>query len=500
MITAEQAWQAVAERDWPGAMAGNSAGFTSARVWLPFDPKTGRNAVAPGLKELASLRLPALVRTGALPKPLAGDALVPSADPSASLRVPCWIFATVPPGAMLLLERSSDRAEPYWAAVEATSGAVLGGRLPAVRLMAHLRLWALLCLMLIGMSVALGVVLRHLKWPTEWVRNCVVAGALDARTLIGVSVVLAGLGYLGWRFRAWFASTVNVIFGKGLPPWLIEPAMRADRGELRFPSDQRWRQILRAYGWILLASLVLQFIFVGGLLSLAPSLRTFWFIIAILCGFVAAALAIHRSRTTTPDQAPPSGESYRGPSAVLVESVLRVMALAMAGLSVGAMIFYVGVLVGSDYLIHGAGSYMAWATHFGALVGSALVPAPGRARITLSVAVIAEWLLGVYLDSWLTAIIVAIVVVGISLPPRQSPGDTLRRRIWAAAPGAWRYSLGAAIGRMGGRVLGTLLLGPLGAVIGETVGEPVLAALGWLHSQREPYGAGTRADPAKTTR
>jgi hypothetical protein len=144
------------------------------------------------------------------------------------------------------------------------------------------------------------------------------------------------------------------------------------------------------------------------------------------------------------------------------------------------------VVVGSHRLIHGGAANLVAAVHLGAALGGALIRAPGRARVTLSVAVIADWLLGFYLDGWLGLIVLAGTVVATSMPRRLGPGDTMARRLSRAAHGAWSYSLGAAIGRVVGRVVGGLLIGPLGAVVGETVGEPVLAALGWLHSQREP--------------
>jgi hypothetical protein len=172
------------------------------------------------------------------------------------------------------------------------------------------------------------------------------------------------------------------------------------------------------------------------------------------------------------------------------------MVLTLCGIFLGGTLFNSGVVMGSDRLIHGAGSYVTWAAHMGALIGVALIPTRKRIRMTLSLGVLAEWLLGIYLDEWMTVALVTVVVLTASLRPRQSPSDTTAARLLLATRGAWSYSLGSAVGHLCGSLLGGVMIGPLGALVGGTVGEPVLASLGWLHAQREPSAPNAPVPPA----
>jgi hypothetical protein len=488
MITSQKAWQGVLDLDWPLATTLDAAGISDALVWIPFDPKTGRNAVSPELKELASLRLPTAVRTTTLPQPPVGDTLVPAVNQATS-HIPCWVFASDPAGAMVLLKGASSRAEPAWAVVDAVSGVVLGGRLPASRFMASLRLGLLILLILTAMCMGSMLVQRLLKWPTEWIRNCVVAGSLDLRTLLGVPGVLAGLGYLTWRLRRSFAAAADVVLGRGLPPWLIEPALRVDRAELRLPLDQRWRRILRVSGWVILVCLVYQFFFFAVQWRLLSGLWAWPTLISHFFGFLAAVSAIRRGSIAGPEHQTLPEPCEPGPACVAAQLVLRVMMVTLCGLYLGGLVFYAGVVIGSERLIHGADAYVPWAANLGALVGVALIPTRGRIRVTLSLGVLAQCLLDLTFDEWTTFILVAVVVLSASLPSRQSPGDTVSARLMLAARGAWSYSLGSAAGHLCGSLLGGVLIGPVGALVGGTVGIPVLASLGWLHAQATPMTA-----------
>jgi hypothetical protein len=61
------------------------------------------------------------------------------------------------------------------------------------------------------------------------------------------------------------------------------------------------------------------------------------------------------------------------------------------------------------------------------------------------------------------------------------------KRVGVGLRTAWSYSLGAVLGRIAGKFLGVALMGPLGAIVGEAMGEPVLASLGWLHARGEGH-------------
>jgi hypothetical protein len=256
--------------------------------------------------------------------------------------------------------------------------------------------------------------------------------------------------------------------------------------------DQRWRGLLKVFGVLVLLASGLQFIVIAGTWPFLSSVSSVLSTLSVVCGISAGIAAVYRSQGQTTSGSdlvvgsdPASLES--GPSARLVASVLRVMLLATVGMVLGGVFYYAGPrhMAPAGWL-NDESFMLSTGARAGALVGSALVPAVRRTRVTLSLSAIAAWVAGAWLGDLGTPLVVALVIAISATPSAYSRKTaSLQGMLLDVLRCTWGYSLGAAVGRTGGKVLGAALLGPLGWVVGEVVGEQVIATLGWLQTRPE---------------
>lgn len=469
-IAEEEARRALARLDWPGSLAVDPDALSCARRWVPVHRSTGRSLLPPDdpLVDLA-LPVPLLVEggTSAGPPPEATPDPIPSAphgEDGDVLHAPFYVFTE--PG------RSGERG----AVVDGNTGVPVAGRLTAATGPTVARLGVLLLLALFGFFVATAY--AHLLLAT--LMGTMVPALAFVATPLRVLVVTLLLVLLGILFRWMRRRRGRLLDG------LAEATRRLDTGVVSLPLDLRWRRLVSGAG-ILCAILVpligLSWLaFAAASMMGVPGLAPSWVLLRLLqavaaFGFWRLARRVARPRrleapapTTSLVRNPDPGRASR-----MVRVLFDVALLALFGAMVGhlADLLDVGGMIRERglpelTLLAGIGARL------GAIAGLAASEVTWRHRSTAVVALTAELCADLFLDTW-TGLALLVVVVTVAA------GRVAARRmgtVAAAVAGlrtAWILTLGLALASLLGGAVGLVFLGPAGMVVGEMLGDAVVA-------------------------
>lgn len=482
LLPFERARAALASTDWPRALdlPGGIEELEGELVWLPFDLATGRVRLDPLTHpELSQVRLPVdtllCVGPAAAPPPPDQRLLEPTPG-GASRHLPFWHLRTRP-------AQASAAARAGWAAVDAASGQIVAGDLPAASLAARLRLgfWTLVTLLVVSAGGALLFLLSAL----------IISGARfasGARTgAAGLTVALGLMALLIWRLGRRVGShlLVALLPGRRLPAFLREPVRRAAGGRVVYPLDREWLVLLRVTGMLLLLIGVLQALSVAQSALLRFPVTPLPGVLTCVLGLAFGALWVARSRGRWLPRGPSRSEiETKGEPAAaadLVITAIRVTAWIFLGLLAAGLLRAIAPAARSLHsprlLEHGARA--------GALVGALLAPPSARARLVLIAGFVAQSAGELFLGGWWQLALVAGAVAIAALPLARA-GSRGIPSLWSAARSSYLFSLGAVAGRLGGRAIGLFFLGPTGLLLGELLGDRIGSAWMLLGGRRQP--------------
>ncbi|MBN2497011.1 MAG: hypothetical protein JXR96_20635 [Deltaproteobacteria bacterium] len=404
------------------------------------------------------------------------------------------------PGACPLPESTKaellwEGSAPFWrlgdgadsALVDARSGAVVAGDLPAAAGPARVRLYLLLGLSILAVFLA-GMSLLSLAQLS--LQAGVLTGSRLAWLCVGLAAAATGFGLLLWHV---------------LPGAFAEPARRLQTGRIRVPVSEDWRLIARclglAFGIVLIANLLrLALVFVNLIYAFVPGLEYGYadFLLSMVQTALVYALFRHAQvlgrKARSPGGEGPRAEGSAGGDSSrafdLVRVSIHVAILSMLGALLGSLLALGfpdlvarlgwGRVPYPDFLLHGA--------QLGAFVALHLSPTPAYARGTLSVGMVAHAFGKHFLPPYFTALLVLGAVFLADLPivwrARAGGGGELA---WPAARSAWGFALGALAGSLAGRLLGWLCFvatGLGGLVAGEIIGSLVGATALYMGQRR----------------
>jgi len=303
--------------------------------------------------------------------------------------------------------------------------------------------------------------------------------------------VAAMLLVLLWMLLRWMMKKRdNLLTG------LREPIHRLETGVVHLPLDRSWLPVVKAAGRVtlilvplivvsLLSQLTISKVAAGTELDV-PSmlLRVVELAVALAFGVAAAWL----SRGNWLPSPSPSGNteaSVRPASAAadMVKVLLDVALLALFGMVVGHVLdlFGMGDVFRRRFQMD-PGLLAGIGVRVGAVVGVIASGVPWYDRTTLVVGLSVELICDLVLGPWVgipTLLILVAVVSRMNIGSR--PSDVRSATpCWDALRTAWIFVFGATIGGIAGSVIGLVFLGPAGMVVGELLGDSVIATAALL--------------------
>ena len=467
---AQQARKALAQLDWPNGLAVSPDNLECHSAWLPFEPTTGTSLLdrkkRPRLSRIvlsSKLASAKNVQTGP-PQHLRGKTINRDVlfAPFYQFRDPVY--------------------NENWAVVDAFEGNVACGDLKAKGRSAKARLAVLVVLALftfflgtayvyLGLSTAFGLIGPLLMLTTGLSR-------------IAVIVLLLVLFY--WVFR-WMNGNREALF-----TMLQEPIARVESGHIALPLDRLWLALLRWAGKLALVLVPVNTLALlmsaSGLEIIPGMLRLLQLALALVFGILA--LRLGRGDWLPLGAFTRGPEDFNlpvGPAADLVKVVLDVSLLAMYGLVVGHVLdlFDFGGMLSEVVHAH-LGSLAGIGVRAGALAGVILSGVDRRDRLLIAVAMSGELLVEFLMPPRMGILILfGIVAIATRTCKRSAPGSASHTPAgyWEALQSGWAYCFGALIGGLAGGIVGLALMGGGGMVLGEALGDRVIAAAALMRHQ-----------------
>lgn len=502
-IKSQHARQTLTKLDWPGGVTSAADFLPLKRGWLPFNRTTGTNMLdRTKYPKLSRAVIPAKLLSTWSPSagPPAGKYLRPGSSHGDALFVPCYLF--------------QEPANPHsWAVVEGISGTAVGGRLIADRRAAATRLCCLVLLALFTFFLAtayahmllsnvfvlagpwlmllLGVIQGAIPGVIQGAIQGVLQGTLQGVVRLGVGALL--LAFL-WMLMRWMMKRRDNLLSR-----LREPIHRFETGIVHLPLDRSWLPLVGAAGKVvlilvpltivsLLLPLLLSEAAVGPELTEPSTLLWIVHLATVLAFGVAAARLNREGRLPSPSPADNTDASVRpaGTAADMVKVLLDVALLAMFGLIVGHVLDF--SWLGDVFRRHlqmDPGLLSGIGVRVGAVVGVIASGVSWRDRTALVAGLSTELICDVVLGPWSAIPVPLIVLIVVAAASRMSiESGTLDKDgptpVWDALSTAWLFVLAAAIGGIAGSVIGLAFLGPADMVVGEMLGNSVVATTALL--------------------
>ena len=416
-------------------------------AWVPFDQRGRALSEAPAFQ---GLQLP-IGPTGPAPSPMEGT-MVESTQPAA-LYWPYW---------------TARVGQDGYALIDAHHGAVAALDAPVSLAVSRLRL---------GFFMGLAI---YLAWMAAFLLNqLVLVFGLAARAVFNASgvVFVAAMVALAGYFSLRIYQIVR--------PGLTEPLQRVVHRRVRLGPVASTRRFLIRAGFLILALTSIGLL-IAGLNSAATKVGLL--LLASVGQAVFGALFFLRARSLArQEQASEEGHGAvpeTHPAAIAVRVVLWTAVIA-------------SMVVGLWEALAQLGIANQWAQLAGRpdwpqanVVEVHLVVLAGMAVLTLVQGLdpMSRWVLVAGLGSGHVAEIffgdigeagvplVTVALVAFSLAAKErGPG---REAALESLRVTWRFNIAAAVGRLLGRFVGGVLLGTSGIILGEFLGETILAILG----------------------
>ncbi|CAB5159940.1 hypothetical protein D3OALGB2SA_5356 [Olavius algarvensis associated proteobacterium Delta 3] len=471
--TARQAQRSLAQLLMWNRSATDIDRFESSCLWVPFHPVTYKRLTAlPAARLQPSPPLTLSMETDVIGNAQEGFPEGQYLDPPAkedAIFVPFYWFS----------EPGSGR-DAVW--VNAVTGRIAGGKLEADSRFAVVRLLGLVMIVLFTMM--LTAVYGNTMIETIFSLAGPPLISTTAQRLAGVVAVALycgiafGLYRCVLRLRKWFWGM------------LYEPIIRIQTGFIQLPLDRRWLTLLKILGIsmaVLAVLLGLSLIVPGPGGPFSMLLRIIQLALAV--ALVYTALRYTHGKTMRP-------VARRGTSAVtdlpdgdlpeMVRVVINVSLFTFYGLLLGTMLEidlpYLDTL--RRFLIQvEPGSLVGLGARVGAIFGILTSGIPRRESITLTGAIFIEMISDLFIAPWMG---VPLVLSGVAFlgwitnRDDNPPAIRLRKAIY----NAWAFCLGAAIGSLGGQIFGFVFMGPAGMVVGEIIGDHILATTAFMAQTR----------------
>jgi hypothetical protein len=271
---------------------------------------------------------------------------------------------------------------------------------------------------------------------------------------------------------------------QGLFAMLKEPVVRVDSGWIILPLDESWLRLLKAAGnvsLILIPLIALSFFLPMPGSGPAPILlRLLQLILALAFGITARRLSqgLWLPPSVSAETARKPEMRTAGVSANMVHVLFDVALFAMFGMIVGHVfdLFDLGGLL-RQRLEFDPGLFAGIGVRCGAIAGLLISDVSRDKRMVLAAGIAAETGCGFLLNSWIGIPVLLAMVAAASWATDPSPRATesTETRIWRAMCTAWAFVFGATIGGMAGSVVGLVFMGSAGMVVGEMLGDTVIA-------------------------
>jgi hypothetical protein len=308
---------------------------------------------------------------------------------------------------------------------------------------------------------------------------------------LGVGALLLALL---WMLVRWMMKRRDNLLSR-----LREPIHRFETGIVHLPLDRSWLPLVGAAGKVvlilvpltivsLLLPLVLSQVTVGPELNAPSTLLWIVHLATVLAFGVAAARLSREGRLPSPSPADKTDASVRpaGTAADMVKVLLNLALLAMFGLIVGHVLDLSGMgdvfrrrLQMDHGLLSGIG------VRVGAVVGVIASGVSWRDRTALVAGLSTELICDVVLGprAGIPALLIVLIVVAAASRMSVESGtldEYWPNPLWDALSTAWLFVLAATIGRIAGSVIGLVFLGPADMVVGEMLGNSVIATTALL--------------------
>ncbi|MCB9652179.1 MAG: hypothetical protein H6730_37095 [Deltaproteobacteria bacterium] len=445
-ISRGQARMRLERSEWPGMLPlGRDLHLELA--WVPFDQSGRVLSQAPAFQGLQRPTGPA----GPAPPHLEGS-VVPS-DRPADLYWPYWTARLGPDG---------------YAIVDARDGGVVALDAHVSPAMSRLRLG-----FFVGMAVYIAWMAAFLLNQLVLISGFVGRMVFDTSSMVFVAAMVA--------LAAYFSTRIYQI----VHPGLAEPLQRVVHQRIQWGIVAATRRFLERAGFLIFLMTSL------GLLLACLNLlaRPVDVLLAIslgqaACGylFFRSARSLARREQVTQDALPPVPDTH--PTAVAVQIVLWTAVVASMVVGLWEALAELGIANQWPQLIGRPDWPQANAVevHLVVLAGMAVLAlVRGLDPMSRWVLVaglgsghIAEVFFGDLGEAGVPLITVAMVAFGLAAkekgPGREAALESLRL--------TWRFNIAAAVGRLMGRLVGGVLLGTSGIILGEFLGETILAILG----------------------
>ena len=472
--TARQAQRSLAQLLMWNRSATDINRFESSCLWVPFHPVSYKRLTALPAARLQPSPPPTLSpETDVIGNAQKGypDGLY--LDPPTTedaIFVPFYLFSE--PGSV---------RDAVW--VNAVTGRIAGGKLEADSGFEVVRLLGLV-------MIALFTIMLTAVYVNTMIETIFsVAGppliSTTAQRLAGVVAVVLYCGIAYGLYRC------MLHLRRWLWGMLYEPIIRIQTGFIELPPDGRWLTLLKILG---ISMAVLAVPLGLSLLMPVPGIGPFSMLLRIIQLVLAVALVYTVLRYTHGKTMHPVAR--RGTSAVtdlpdgdlpeMVRVVTNVSLFAFYGLLLGIMLEidlpYLDPL--RRFLIQiEPGPLVGLGTRVGAIFGILTSGLPRRESITLAGAIFIEMTSDLFIAPWIG---VPLLLAGVAFLGwiTNHAGDPPAIRLRKAIYNAWAFCLGAAIGSLGGQIFGFVFMGPAGMVVGELLGDHVLATMAFMAQTR----------------